>query len=71
MGYDVRVTLRENWFDERGPKIDIDEWKALVLADPDMRLDGCASAVVGDGSVLRVDQSPPTRHAGKSYLDCR
>jgi len=55
MGYDVHITRKGNWFDESGPKIGIDEWKALVLSDPDMRLDGYASAVVGDGSVLRVD----------------
>ena len=55
MGYDVHITRKGNWFDESGPKIDIDEWKALVLSDPDMRLDSYASAVVGDGSVLRVD----------------
>jgi hypothetical protein len=55
MGYDVHITRKENWFNENGLQIDIDEWKALVLSDPDMRLDGYASAVVGDGSVLRVD----------------
>jgi len=55
MGYDVHITRKGNWFDQSRPKISIDEWKALVLSDPDMRLDGYASAVVGDGSVLRVD----------------
>ncbi|WP_230965314.1 hypothetical protein [Burkholderia pseudomultivorans] len=55
MGYDVHITRKENWFDEDGPAIDIDEWKALVEADPEMRLDGYASAVVGNGSVFRVD----------------
>ncbi|WP_196485809.1 hypothetical protein [Burkholderia vietnamiensis] len=55
MGYDVHITRSENWSDGHGPKIDIDEWKALVLSDPDMHLDGYASVAVGDGSVLRVD----------------
>lgn len=55
MGYDVHITRKENWFDESGPQIRLEEWKALVLADPDMRLDGYATAVVGDGSILRVD----------------
>ncbi|WP_321890312.1 hypothetical protein [Paraburkholderia bannensis] len=55
MGYNVHITRRENWFDERGPEIDINEWKALLLSDPDMRLDGYASAVVGSGSLLRID----------------
>lgn len=57
MGYDVHITRKENWFDESGPTIGIDEWKALVQSDPDMRLDGYASAVVGDGSVLRIDSA--------------
>jgi hypothetical protein len=55
MGYDVYITRRGNWFDESEAKIGIDEWKALVLSDPDMRLDGYASAVVGNGNVLRID----------------
>lgn len=56
MGYDVHITRKENWFDEDGPAIDIAEWKALVDADPEMRLDGYASAVVGNGSVLRLER---------------
>jgi len=55
MGYDVHITRMSNWFDESGPKIGGDEWKAIVQSDPDMRLDGYASAVVGGGNVLRVD----------------
>jgi len=57
MGYDVHITRKENWFDESGPRIDIDEWEAVVLSDPDMRLDGYASAVVGNGSVLRIESN--------------
>ncbi|VWD56671.1 hypothetical protein [Burkholderia contaminans] len=57
MGYDVHITRKENWFDESGPRIDIDEWKTVVLSDPDMRLDGYASAVVGNGSVLRIESN--------------
>jgi hypothetical protein len=55
MGYDVYITRKGNWFDKSGAKIGIDEWKALVQSDPDMRLDGYASAVVGKGNVLRLD----------------
>lgn len=55
MGYDVHITRKANWFDESGLKIGSDEWKALLQSDPDMRLDGYASAVMVDGSVLRVD----------------
>ncbi|MGF6508808.1 hypothetical protein [Paraburkholderia tuberum] len=67
MGYDVHITRKENWFDESGLKIGIDEWKALVQSDPDMRLDGYASAIVGDANVLRIDSEGLavwTAHAG-------
>ncbi|WP_028206421.1 hypothetical protein [Paraburkholderia nodosa] len=55
MGYDVHITRKANWFDDGGSGINIDEWKAVVLSDPDMRLDGYASAIVGGGRALRVD----------------
>lgn len=55
MGYDVHITRRGNWFDKNGSGIGIDEWKALVLSDPDMRLEGHASGVVGGGSILRME----------------
>ncbi|MBB1631037.1 hypothetical protein [Cupriavidus sp. UME77] len=55
MGYDVYITRKSNWFDERGSDIDIEEWKGLVQADPDMRLDGNASVALKDGSTLRVE----------------
>lgn len=56
MGYDVHITRKENWFDKSGADIGIDEWKALVLSDPDMRLDDDANVVVGGDSVLRIDR---------------
>ncbi|WP_262413857.1 hypothetical protein [Paraburkholderia sp. UCT2] len=66
MGYDVHITRKENWFDESGLKIGIDEWKALVQSDPDMRLDGYASAIVGDANVLRIE-----RGIGRLDSPCR
>jgi len=54
MGYEVHITRKENWFDE-GPEISLVEWLDLVGADPEMRNDGYAEAIVGGGSVLRVD----------------
>lgn len=54
MGYDVHITRKENWFDASGPTISIEEWEALIQSNQDMRLDGYASAIVGDGSVLRI-----------------
>ncbi|TDA48105.1 hypothetical protein, partial [Burkholderia pyrrocinia] len=54
MGYDVHITRKTNWFDDE-PQIDIDEWRALVASDEEMRLDGYAEAKVGNGAVLRVE----------------
>ncbi|KLU26402.1 hypothetical protein EOS_09690 [Caballeronia mineralivorans PML1(12)] len=55
MGYDVHITRKENWFDESGPQIDIEEWKALVESDSSMRLDGFASVDLKNGATLRVE----------------
>jgi hypothetical protein len=45
----------EEWSDEYGPAITIDEWKNYVASDPEMRLDGFAEATTPDGRVLRVE----------------
>ena len=55
MGYDIHITRKENWFDEEGPQISLEEWTALISRDPELRLDGFAEASLGDGSVLRVE----------------
>lgn len=55
MGYDVHITRRQNWFDEDGPAISIDEWLKVVASDPEMRMDGHAEAVTSNGSVIRVE----------------
>ncbi|WP_240493566.1 hypothetical protein [Pandoraea sp. ISTKB] len=73
MGYDVHITRKENWFDKCGPAIALDEWKALTQSDPHMRLDGYASAVVGDGHVLRIDSAGLavwTAYTGGGGSDC-
>lgn len=55
MGYDLYITRRDNWFEEKADGIAVEEWLDLVRCDPEMRLDGYAEATVGNGSVLRVD----------------
>ncbi len=55
MGYDVHITRKDNWCDEDGPAISLDEWLAYVDGDPEMRLDGFAEATLPDGAVLRVE----------------
>ncbi|MFD8597880.1 hypothetical protein ACFV1L_23025 [Kitasatospora sp. NPDC059646] len=36
MGYDIHLTRRRYWFDEDGPEIGFDEWRAAVDADPEL-----------------------------------
>jgi len=55
MGYEIHVTRKENWFDEDGPAISIEEWSKLVASDSEMRMDGFAEATTPDGSTLRVE----------------
>ncbi|WP_374087915.1 hypothetical protein [Methylomicrobium lacus] len=55
MGYEVHITRKEEWFEEEGPEITIEEWKNYVVSDPKMRLDGFAEATTPDGSILRVE----------------
>jgi prepilin-type processing-associated H-X9-DG protein len=57
MGYDVGITRKENWWDENGPEIHLNEWIDVVAADRDMRLDGYAEAQVGDGKILRTENA--------------
>ena len=56
MGYDVHITRKENWFEETGPEISLDEWVAYVSGDPEMRLDNFAEAANGNGAVLRIEK---------------
>ena len=56
MGYDIHITRQENWFDEDDNRnISIDEWKALVTSDPEMRLDNFAEVTTPPGDTLRVE----------------
>ena len=54
MGYDVHITRREEWFDEEGDEISLEEWKRYVASDEEMRLDGFAEVETPDG-MLRVE----------------
>ncbi len=55
MGYDVRITRKQDWWDDNGPEIGLAEWIAVVKADREMRLDGFAETSVGDGQTLRIE----------------
>jgi len=45
MGYEIHITRRACWIDEDGPSINLDEWKALIMGDPEMRWEEPADAV--------------------------
>jgi hypothetical protein len=56
MGYDVHITRREDWADA-GQDISLDEWLAVVAADPELRLDGYAeSPIAGGRGVFRTER---------------
>ena len=57
MGYDVHITRKVEWSDDDGPEITLDEWLAVVAADPELRHDGFAETTTPDGEVLRVEAS--------------
>lgn len=54
-GYDLHITRKKSWSDEKGPAITLREWKVLVAADPEMRLDGYAEAETKSGEKLRLE----------------
>jgi hypothetical protein len=54
VGYDVHITRTADWTLSEEIPISLDEWRAYLEQDPEMRLAGYAEAQVGDG-VLRVE----------------
>src|SRR5258708_1398062 len=56
MGYDIHITRKEDWSDDHGPEISLEEWLGGVRADPEMRLDGYAETRV-DGGTLRIESA--------------
>lgn len=57
MGYDVHITRKQNWFDDDGPEITLQEWLDVAHSDPEMRVDGYAEARTSDGSVIRTNDA--------------
>jgi len=55
MGYALHITRAGHWTESDSQPIPLDEWKAFVAADPDMRLDRAAEAPVPDGSAIRYE----------------
>ena len=55
MGYDVHITRADEWTESETAPIELDEWLAYVRSDPEMRLDGAASAALGSGETLTYE----------------
>lgn len=53
-GYDVHITRRKTWTDEKGPEITLQEWKDVVLSDAEMRLDETAETENKDGQKIKT-----------------
>lgn len=55
MGYDVHITRKDDWSDDHGPAVSLDEWLLYVESDATMRLDGFAEAQTPDGLIVRIE----------------
>jgi hypothetical protein len=56
MGYDVHITRKEEWSDEKGPRITEAEWQAYVKSDPEMVITGAAEHTNPQGDTIRLTQ---------------
>jgi len=56
MGYDVHITRKEEWSDEKGPPITEAEWQAYVKSDPEMVITGAAEHTNPQGETIRLTQ---------------
>jgi hypothetical protein len=53
MGYDIHITRKESWFDEKNSNnIELAEWIKYVKGDTEMKLDGYAEATTGTDKVM-------------------
>ena len=71
MGYDVHITRKQEWFDEKGPRITEDEWRAYVASDPEMVRSGVAEHTNPQGETIRLTHSLLTewrRHSSGSTV---
>jgi len=53
MSYELRITRQNCWLDkDEAKKIGEDEWRVVVEADPQMKLEGAATLVAPSGDEL-------------------
>jgi hypothetical protein len=55
MGYELHITRAPHWTESESVPITLDEWKAYVAADPEMRMDNFAEATTADGETIRYE----------------
>jgi hypothetical protein len=55
LGYDVHITRADDWSESETAPITLEEWLAYVRSDPEMRLDGNASATSPAGDTLTYE----------------
>ena len=55
MGYDLHITRKPEWFEDAGPEISLDEWKAYLDSDVEFTEEGVAEARTPCGDVIRVE----------------
>ena len=55
MGYDVHITKKQQWFDDEGPEISLEDWTEYVNNNSDMQLDGFAETPLSNGQTLRLE----------------
>jgi hypothetical protein len=79
MGYDIHITRAEEWSESEANPITLDEWRAYVASDPEMRIDGFAETKTLDGTVLRLEGEgltvwtawPGEAEDDHAWLECR
>jgi hypothetical protein len=55
MGHDIHITRKKNWSDESQNAITLDEWKACVRNDSEMKLDNFAEIITQKADFIRFD----------------
>jgi hypothetical protein len=51
MAYEVYITRKQNWFDQDGPAITLEEWRRYAASDPEMKLDIVPEPATPQGTV--------------------
>lgn len=51
MGYEVHIIRTTEWTDSESEPITIEQWRAYVASDPEMRADGFAEATTASGAL--------------------